>query len=88
MSPRIGTATATAVDSDDSDDFFLMTSNYLTPTTLAMGTVQWTRSPEKLKQGPCLFFDATGPGRHPARGNVSAGRNPRFPYFQVARGKH
>src|SRR5262245_4959322 len=42
---------AGAVDSDESDDYFLSGSNYLTPSNLSMGTAG-SKPPEKLKSGP------------------------------------
>jgi len=79
--PEIGTASATAVDPDESDDFFLIATNYLMPTTLAMGTVGGP-PPERLKQGP-TFFDAGGlaVSQHEA---ISADGT-RVPYFEIAR---
>ncbi len=79
--PEIGTATAWAIDPDESDDFFLTTSNYLTPTTLAMGTIGGNGL-EKLKQNPA-FFDTKGLAvtQHEA----TSADGTRIPYFQVAR---
>jgi prolyl oligopeptidase len=51
------TLSATAVDSDTSDDYFFTQTDYLTPPTLNLGTVGSTKA-EKLKALPA-FFDAT-----------------------------
>ena len=79
--PEIGTLGASAVDEDDSDDFFLTVSGYLTPTSLALGSVG-KGAPEPLKQLPA-FFDSTGleVSQHEALSKDGT----RIPYFQVAR---
>jgi prolyl oligopeptidase len=79
--PEIGTASAGAVDSDESDDYFLTTSNYLTPTTLALGTVGG-KLPETLKQAPA-FFDAKG--LIVTQFEAASADGTRVPYFQVAK---
>jgi prolyl oligopeptidase len=79
--PEIGTASASAVDSDESDDYFLITSNYLTPTTLSMGTVGG-KPPETLKQAPA-FFDANG--LVVTQFEAASADGTRVPYFQVAK---
>ena len=53
--PSFGTVTASGVDPEDSDDYFLTVTDYVTPTTLMLGTVG--KKPETLKQLPA-FFDA------------------------------
>jgi prolyl oligopeptidase len=53
--PGFGTVSASAVDAEESDDYFLTVTDYVTPTTLMMGSIG--SSPEKLKQLPA-FFDA------------------------------
>ena len=79
--PEIGTASASAVDSDESDDYFLTASSYLTPATLAIGTVGG-KDAETLKQNPA-FFDAKGLAvtQHEA----TSADGTKIPYFQVAR---
>jgi prolyl oligopeptidase len=74
-------ASAHAVDPEDSDDYFLTTAGFLTPTTLAMGTVGGG-PPETLKRLPALF-DAKGLAvtQHEAVSQDGT----RIPYFQVAR---
>ena len=53
--PGFGTVTASGVDPEESDDYFLTVTDYVTPTTLMLGTVG--KNPETLKQLPA-FFDA------------------------------
>jgi prolyl oligopeptidase len=53
--PGFGTVSASGVDAEESDDYFLTVTDYVTPTTLMMGSIG--SSPEKLKQLPA-FFDA------------------------------
>ncbi len=78
--PGFATVSAQGVDPDESDDFFMTTSGYLTPTSLLVGTVGGT--PEKLKELPA-FFDASGleVSQHFAVSKDGT----RVPYFQVAR---
>jgi prolyl oligopeptidase len=79
--PDLGTASAHAVDPDDSDAYFLETNDFTNPTTLALGTVA-AGAAEQLKQLPA-FFDAKGlvVSQHEA---VSPDGT-HIPYFQVAR---
>ena len=79
--PEIGTASVSAVDEQDSDDYFLTTSGYLTPNSLSLGTAAGGPS-EALKKGP-EFFDATGlaVSQHEAVSKDGT----RVPYFQVSR---
>ena len=79
--PEIGTSAASAIDPDESDEFFLTSSNYLMPMTLSIGKVGGNVI-EKLKQSP-TFFDAKGLAvtQHEA----TSADGTRIPYFQVAR---
>jgi prolyl oligopeptidase len=79
--PEFSTANAFAVDADESDDYFLVVSDYLTPTTLSLGRLGAART-ERLKSSPS-FFDAKGLAisQHEA---ISADGT-RIPYYQVAR---
>jgi prolyl oligopeptidase len=78
--PEFGTVTASAVDEDESDDYFMTVTDYLTPTSLFLGTVG--KGAQKLKQLPA-FFDAKGlaVSQHEAVSKDGT----RVPYFQVAR---
>jgi len=53
--PGFGTVSASGVDPENSDDYFLTVTDYVTPTTLMLGKVG--KNPEPLKQLPA-FFDA------------------------------
>ncbi|GAB3102837.1 prolyl oligopeptidase family serine peptidase [Lysobacter terrae] len=54
--PALGTVTVGAVDADEGDAVWMTTTDYLTPTTLAIAEVGQT--PEVLKTNP-VFFDAS-----------------------------
>jgi prolyl oligopeptidase len=79
--PELGMASVGAVDDDESDDYFLTTSGYLTPTTLSLGTAGGGPA-GILKQMPA-FFDATGLAVSQYEAVSRDGT--RVPYFQVAR---
>jgi len=79
--PEIGRVTASPVDARESDEYFLNLTGFLTPSTLAMGTIGG--GPAKtLKQLPALF-DATGltVSQHFATSDDGT----KVPYFQVSR---
>jgi prolyl oligopeptidase len=79
--PELGTVTANAVDEDESDDYFMTATDFLTPTSLSLGTVG-RGAPEKLKQLPA-YFDAT---ELVASQHETASKDgTRIPYFQVSR---
>lgn len=81
--PEIGTVEVSAVDSDDSDDVWLVATDYLTPTTLSITTVgDDAAEPTLLKSMP-VFFDADGLtiDQHFATSDDGA----RVPYFVVRR---
>lgn len=81
--PDAGTAGASPVDDIESDDYLLVTSSPLTPSTLALGTAGVGREPERLKASP-TFFETTGlrVEQHEAVSKDGT----RIPYFQI--GKH
>ena len=79
--PEFGTVTAHAVDADESDDYFLTITDYLTPTSLFLGTAG-QGPPSKLKQLPA-FFDASGLAV--SQHETASLDGTRIPYFQVAR---
>ena len=76
--PSIGTVVAGAVDSDSCDDYFMTTTDFLTPSTLWMGTVG--DEPEVLKSLPA-FFD-TG-GLHTEQHFATSADGTKIPYFIV-----
>jgi prolyl oligopeptidase len=79
--PELGTVTASAVDEDESDDYFMTATDFLTPTSLSLGALG-KGAPEKLKQLPS-YFDAAGlvASQHEAVSKDGT----RIPYFQVSR---
>ncbi|HTY64632.1 MAG TPA: prolyl oligopeptidase family serine peptidase [Acidobacteriota bacterium] len=78
--PGFATISASGVDSEENDDYFMTVSGYLTPTTLSYGTIG--KTPEKLKELPA-FFDATG--LEVSQHFVKSKDGARIPYFQVSR---
>ncbi|MFM7522314.1 MAG: prolyl oligopeptidase family serine peptidase [Planctomycetota bacterium] len=85
--PDVGTASVSAVDDLEGDDFFLVTASPLAPSTLALGSLPATGAPragavEKLKSAPA-FFDATGlvVEQHEA----TSADGTKVPYFQIGR---
>jgi prolyl oligopeptidase len=81
--PKLSTVDVRPVDPDHSDAYFMIVTDYLTPTSLYYGTIG-DGPAEKLKQNP-VFFDAAGlkVEQHQA---VSADGT-KIPYFQVSREK-
>jgi prolyl oligopeptidase len=78
--PQFGSVSISAVDADESNEFFMTTTDYLTPTTLAMGEIG--TAPRQLKSMPA-FFDAEGLAisQHFATSDDGT----KIPYFMVAR---
>jgi prolyl oligopeptidase len=77
--PQFGTVNVVPVDSDESNDYFMTSTDYLTPTTLSMGTIG--SDPVPLKRLP-PFFDSQGLSisQHFAK----SADGTRVPYFMVA----
>jgi prolyl oligopeptidase len=78
--PEFGEVTVRAVDPDESDEYFLDVTAFLTPNTLALGTVG-AGVAAKLKQLPA-FFDAKGLAV--SQHEVVSHDGTLIPYFQVA----
>ncbi|HJV89317.1 MAG TPA: hypothetical protein VJ623_03350, partial [Holophagaceae bacterium] len=78
--PGMATASASAVDPEDSDDYFLTVSGYLTPASLHLGRVGQDH-PEQLKSMPA-FFDASG--LEVSQHFATSKDGTKVPYFQVA----
>ena len=77
--PALGTVSVSAVDDEASDDYFMTVTNYLTPTSLLLGTVGGM--PETLKRLP-EFFAA---GNLETRQFFAVSKDgTRVPYFLVA----
>jgi prolyl oligopeptidase len=79
--PQYGLVTVAAVNPEESDDYSLTATGYLTPSALYLGTVG-KGAATKIKQAPA-FFDAEGltVSQHEAVSRDGT----RVPYFQVAR---
>ena len=78
--PAFGTVGVAAVDEEESNDFFLTVTDFVTPTTLMMGTVG--TAPEPLKRLPA-FFDAEG--LEITQNFATSKDGTRIPYFMVAK---
>jgi prolyl oligopeptidase len=81
--PEFGTASVTAVDELESDDYWLVTSSPLEPSTLALGSAATpAAAPERLKQTPAFFAtDGLAVKQHEAVSKDGT----RIPYFQIGR---
>ena len=79
--PEFGEVSANEVDADESDDYFLTVTDFLTPTTLALGAVG-AGPATTLKQLPA-FFDAGGLAVSQHEAVSKDGTS--IPYFEVAR---
>lgn len=78
--PEFGTVGFSAIDSDESNEFFMTSTDYLTPTTLSIGTIN-DGAPEQIKSLPA-FFDSS-PYKIAQRFAESADGT-RVPYFMVS----
>ena len=72
--PEFGTVSAAAVDDEESDDYFMTVTDYLTPTSLSLGTVGQGRAREA--QAAARVLRRAGPRGQPARGDLE-GRHAR-----------
>ncbi|MBO0698684.1 MAG: S9 family peptidase [Zavarzinella sp.] len=77
----LSSVNASAVDADESDEYFLIGSNYLTPSTLSHGTLGG-KPAEKLKSSP-KFFNAEG--LEVTQHEAVSKDGTKVPYFQVSR---
>jgi len=79
--PEFGTASVSAVDEMESDDYWLTTSSPLEPPTLSLGSAATPASPpERLKQTPAFFETA---GLHVEQHEAVSRDGTRIPYFQI-----
>ncbi|HWH76576.1 MAG TPA: prolyl oligopeptidase family serine peptidase [Candidatus Binatus sp.] len=79
--PAFGSARVRGVDADESDDYFMTATDFLTPSSLSIGTIGQTK-PEKLKSLPAFFTaDALEIGQHEAISKDGT----RIPYFLVGK---
>jgi prolyl oligopeptidase len=79
--PAFGDVSARPVDDEESDDYYLTVTDFLTPTSLQLGTAGGA-APVDLKQLPA-FFDATG--LEVAQHEAKSADGTRVPYFLVKR---
>ncbi len=79
--PEFGTVSASAIDADESDDFFMTVTDYLTPTSLYFGAIG-KDGPEKLKSLPA-FFETEG--LNVAQREATSKDGTVVPYFIVSR---
>lgn len=77
--PQFGTVGVSGIDPDESNAYFMTTTDYLTPTTLAIGEIG--QEPEPLKALP-EFFDASG--LQISQYFATSADGTRVPYFMVA----
>lgn len=78
--PSMGTVAVRAVDPRESDDAWLLTTDFLTPSTFSVTTIGTDAEPEPLKRAP-TFFDAAG--LTVAQHFATSDDGTRVPYFQV-----
>lgn len=76
--PEFGTVGVSAIEADESNDYFMTTTDYLTPTTLSIGQVG--KEPEPLKSLPA-FFDASD--LQISQHFATSADGTRVPYFMV-----
>ncbi|MEO6595660.1 MAG: prolyl oligopeptidase family serine peptidase, partial [Planctomycetota bacterium] len=79
--PEFGTISASALDDEESDDYFLTITDYLTPTSLYLGTIGKGQA-QKLKTLPA-FFDTKG--LEVTQREALSKDGTRIPYFLVAK---
>ena len=77
--PQFGTVSMSAVDPDESNDYFLTSTDYLTPTTLYLGQIG--AAPQPLKSLPAQF---EADGLEITQHFATSQDGTRVPYFQVA----
>ncbi len=77
--PSIGSVSIDGIDPDESDDYFLTVTDFLTPTSLFYGTLGRDNR-EKLKNLP-VFFD--GQGLEITQHEATSKDGTKVPYFQV-----
>lgn len=77
--PPIGTVSVSPVDPDESDEFFMNVTDFLTPATLHYGAIG--KGTEKLKEEPA-FFDASN--LEITQHFTKSKDGTRIPYFQVS----
>jgi prolyl oligopeptidase len=79
--PSFGTVDISGLDPDETDDYFMTITDYVTPSTLYLGTAGRSKR-ERLKNLPS-FFNAEG--LRIEQFEAKSKDNTRVPYFQVSR---
>lgn len=79
--PEFGSVTVNGIDPDESDDYFMSITDFLTPSSLYLGTIG-QKNREKLKNLP-EFFDANG--LEISQHEATSKDGTKIPYFQVSR---
>jgi prolyl oligopeptidase len=79
--PELGSSDAWGIDPDESDDYFLAVTDYLTPSRVYFGTAGRIER-EKLKSLPAFF---TADGLEVSQHEVRSKDGAQIPYFQVSR---
>ncbi len=80
-SPTFGTVKIEEIDSNESDDYFMTASDFLTPTTLYLGTADQEKR-ETLKSLPAFF---NSEGLEISQHEVASKDGTKIPYFQVSK---
>jgi prolyl oligopeptidase len=80
--PKLSSVSASPIEPDESDDYFMTVTDYLTPTSLFLGTLG-NGPAEKLKEGPAFFKSE---GLVVAQHEAVSKDGTAIPYFQVSRG--
>lgn len=78
--PSIGTLSLSAIDPDESDEYFLTSTDYITPTTLSIGKIG--EAPRALKTLPAMY-DATG--LEIQQHFATSADGTKVPYFMVSK---
>jgi prolyl oligopeptidase len=79
--PEFGSARINGIDADESDDYFLTLTDFLTPSSLYLGAIGEEKR-EKLKNLP-TFFNAAG--LEITQHEATSKDGTKVPYFQVSR---
>jgi len=79
--PEFGSTTISGIDSDESDDYFLTLTDFLTPSSLYIGTIGQPQR-EKLKSLPA-FFETKG--LEITQHEAISSDGTKVPYFQISR---
>lgn len=79
--PEFGSVSVSAVDPDESDAYWLHASDYLTPSSVALGEIG--AGPAQVMKSLPSFFDASG--LEVSQHFATSADGTRVPYFQVGR---